>query len=149
MAGISDSASLQFWQGIAAVAGAAIGGFFLAVGRRAGSAASKAPEASTSGDALQRMILDATRENTSELRGLRADWQAKRDADEARVRDIRERSIDERIDELSRGQRIGRANTNDVKQLLGVVIERLPAPDARRPPDGDPLALPAPSGDEN
>ena len=36
MAGISDSASLQFWQGVAAVVGASVGGFFLAVGRRAG-----------------------------------------------------------------------------------------------------------------
>ena len=138
MSDIGGNASLQFWQGIAAVVGASIGGFFLAIGRRAAGAASKVPDNAATGDALQRDILAATRDVADELRGLRTDWQAKREADEARVRDIRERSIDERIDELSRGQRIGRANSNDLKHLLGSVLDRLPPPDPRRERDPDP-----------
>ncbi len=128
MAGISDSASLQFWQGVAAVAGASIGGFFLAIGRRAGSVASKAPEAILAGDALQRDILAAIRENTEELHGLRTDWQAKRAADEDRRRDIREQNVDEQLDDIRRELRARRAGQNDVKHLLGETLRRLPEP---------------------
>ncbi len=130
MSDISGSGSLQFWQGIAAVVGASVGGFFLAIGRRAGSVASRAPEAAPAGDALQREIL-------AELRGLRADWQAKRERDEERTRDIRERNVDEQLDDLRRGQRLGRAGTTDLKLMLGSVLDRLPYSDRRSPRDLD------------
>ena len=125
MSDITGSGSLQFWQGIAAVVGASLGGFFLAIGRKSGGVASRAFEANPTGDALQREIL-------AELRGLRTDWQAKRQADEDRRRDLRERSVDEQLDDIRRSLKINRVGQNDIKHVLGHVMDRLPTADPPR-----------------
>lgn len=152
MSDITGSGSLQFWQGIAAVIGASLGGFFLALGRRSGGVASRAPEANPSGDALQREILAETRALVTEVRslvtetrGLRGDWQAKREADEERRRDLRERSVDEQLDDIRRTLNINRVGQNDIKHVLGHVMDRLPASERPRLPAPDDRGLAAES----
>lgn len=121
MAGISDSGSLQFWQGVAGVVGAAIGGFFIAIGRRAGAVAKAAPDGEPAGDALQRKILEqtragaeASRDLAAEIRGMRSDW-----------RDLRDR-FEERFDDLRHGQSVGRRGSNEIRVLLRELIDRQP-----------------------
>ena len=139
MSDTGGSFNLQFWQGIAAAVGAGLAAFVVGIGRRAGGiAASRSAATEAAGDALQREILAAIKENTAEQRGLRSDWQAKRDRDEDRLRDIRERNVDEQLDDIRRELRRRRAGQDDVKILLGETLRRLPPVDPRRADDLSP-----------